>query len=157
MRCASLPYLACIAFLAMAHDATGGEAWILDSHTAGSTKSCSLSRTDNGRALSVTLTVAPGAIDQGVVGLTFDGPKLIGHAKTTLATLRFDNGTTESHRIEATSAGLLIPIVALDLEEVLQTFAASRKVTVTTRSGSRSLDLQGIGARIPALRECAGG
>lgn len=157
MRPTSLPYLACIAFLAMAHDATGSDTWTLDSRTAGNTKSCSLSRTDEGPILSVTLTVPPGATDQGVVGLTFDAPKLIGHAAKTLATLQFDNGTTESHRIEATPAGLLIPIVALDLDEVLQTFAVSRKLTVTTRSGSRSLDLEGIGARIPALRACAGG
>jgi hypothetical protein len=157
MRPASLPYLACIAFLAIAHDATGGEAWILDSRTAANTKSCSLTRTERGRTLSVTLTMAPGAPDQGVVGLTFDGPKLTGRAKKTLATLRFDNGTAESHRIEATPAGLLIPIVALDLEDLLQTFAASRKLTVTTPSGSRALDLEGIGARIPALRDCARG
>jgi hypothetical protein len=141
----------------MAHDAAGGEAWILDSRTAGSTKSCSLSRTDSGRPISVSLALLPGATDQGVVGLTFDEPKLIGHAKKTLATLRFDNGTTEIHRVEATPAGLLIPIVALDLEDLLQTFAASRNLTVTTRSGSRSLDLEGIGTRIPALRDCASG
>jgi hypothetical protein len=134
-----------------------GETWKLDSQAGDRGKSCSLSRTDRGRTFSVTLAVLPGD-DQGVIGLAFDEPGLMKGAKKALATLTFDNGSSESHRIELTPAGpLLVPIVSLSLQDALQTFAGSRKLTVATRYGSTSFSLDGLANRIPALRECAAG
>lgn len=138
--------------------ATAAETWTLDSQAGDKGKSCSLSRTDRGRSFSVSLAYLSEAGDQGVVGLAFNEPKLMQGAKKALATLTFDNGTSESHRIEVTPAGpLLVPIVALNLPDVLQTFSQSRKLTVATRYGSTSFSLDGLANRIPALRDCASG
>jgi hypothetical protein len=145
-----------MALLAVGRETTAAEAWTLDSHAQGNGKTCSLSRTDRGRSFSVTLSLLPDD-NQGVIGLAFAEPKLMQGAKKGLATLTFDNGTSESHRIEVTPAGpLLVPIVTLDLPDVLQTFSESRKLTVATRYGSTSFNLDGLGNRIGALRDCAG-
>jgi hypothetical protein len=156
MRAATLICAVYVAIAGTAHDAGAGEAWTLDSHAKGNGKNCSLSRTDRGRMFSVTLSLLP-ADDQGVIGLAFAEPKLMKGAKKALATLTFDNGTSESHRIEATPAGpLLVPIVTLNLPDVLQTFSESRKLTVATRYGSTSFSLDGLASRVAALRDCAG-
>jgi hypothetical protein len=157
MRPIQLIWATCFAILGAVHGAGANEAWTLDKHMIGKSKSCSLSRTDQGRSLSVSLALLSGKTDQGVIALVFDEPKLIQGAHKALATLEFDNGTRESHRLEVTSQGhLQVPIVALNLPDALQTFASSRTLTVRTHFGSTSFDLAGIGDRIPALRECAG-
>ena len=136
-----------------ATDACAGEAWVLD-RQAGD-KGCSLSRMDRGRHFSLTL--APSA-DHNVVGLVFDEPKLMQGAQKAVATLGFDDGTSESHRLGVTADGRLwMPIVTEDLQDILQAFSDSTKVTVSTRFGSTSFALDGLGGRIPALRDCAGG
>jgi hypothetical protein len=156
MRHIQLIAVASIALLAI-HGAAVGETWKLDSHAGDKGKRCSLSRTDRGRTLAVTLALLPGD-DQGVIGLAFDEPGLMKGAKKALATLTFDNGSSESHRIEVTPAGpLLVPIVSLSLQDALQTFSGSRKLTVATRYGSTSFSLDGLANRIPALRDCASG
>ena len=143
--------------LLSAQSAVAAETWTLDSSTSDKGKSCSLSRTDRGRNFVVTLAFVSAANEQAIVGLAFSEPKLMKGAKKALATLTFDNGTSESHRIEATPAGpLLVPIVTLNLPEVLQTFSESQKLTVATRYGSTSFSLDGLATRIPALRDCAG-
>ena len=153
----SLVLAACIAILGALHGTRADEAWTLDSHPVGKSKSCSLSRMDQGRNFSVTLALLSGKTDQGIIGLAFDEPKLIQGAKKALAMLKFDNGTNESHRIEVMQAGhIMIPIIALNLPDTLQTFSQSSTVTVATRYGSTSFDLDGIGDRIPDLRACAG-
>jgi hypothetical protein len=45
----------------------------------------------------------------------------------------------------------------LSLQDALQTFSGSRKLTVATRYGSTSFSLDGLANRIPALRDCASG
>lgn len=153
----SLVLAVCIAILGVTHGASADEVWTLDKHTVAKNKTCSLSRMDQGRSFSVFLTLLSGKTDQGMIGLAFDEPKLIQGANKALATLEFDNGTRESHRIEVTSTGhLLVPIVALNLPNALQTFSESKTLTVATRYGSTSFDLDGIGDRIPDLRACAG-
>jgi hypothetical protein len=143
-----------IAALSVTDAAGAGEAWTLD-HQAGD-RGCSLSRMDRGRHFSLTLAPADDAADHAVVGLSFDEPKLMQDAKKAVATLEFDNGTSESHRLGVSSDGFLwMPIVAQDLQHILQTFSESTKVTVATRFGSTSFGLDGLGARIPALRACA--
>jgi hypothetical protein len=157
MRPASLLCAIFIALLATAHSAYAVEAWTLDSRTGDNGRSCSLTRMDRGRSFSVTLAFLPHATDQGVVGLVFDEPKLIQGAKKALATLEFDNGTSERHRIEVTPGGpLLVPIISSRLQDVLRTFSESSKLTVATRFGSTSFNLDGISDHIPALRDCAG-
>lgn len=151
MQPASLLCATLVVVLA-ATDAGAGEAWVLD-RQAGD-KSCSLSRTDRGR--HVSLTLAP-STDHAVVGLTFDEAKLMQGAQKAVATLEFDNGRSESHRLGVTPDGLLwMPIVAQDLQEILQAFSGSSTLTVATRFGSTTFGLDGLGARIPALRDCAG-
>jgi hypothetical protein len=138
--------------------AGAGEAWVLDRQAGDKGQICSLSRMDRGRHFSLTLTPSGNATDQVVVGLAFDEPKLMQGAHKALATLEFDNGTSENHRIGLTPDGvLLVPIVTQDLQDILQTFSESKKLTVATRFGSTSFGLDGLGARIPALRDCAGG
>ena len=157
MRLISLLVTACIAMLGTIHGAGAEDAWNLEAHASGKGKTCTLSRLDQGRPFSVTLKLLPGKTDQGVVGLAFDEPTLIQGAKKALAMLKFDNGTNESHRIEVMQAGhIMIPIIALNLPDTLQTFSQSSTVTVATRYGSTSFDLDGIGDRIPDLRACAG-
>jgi hypothetical protein len=153
--------LLCASFFVVlaAMDAAGaGEAWVLDRQVGDKGQTCSLSRMDRGRRFSLTLAPSDNATDQVVVGLAFDEPKLIQGAQKALATLEFDNGTSESHRIGLTPDGvLLVPIVTEDLQDILRTFSESKKLTVATRFGSTSFGLDGLGARIPALRDCAGG
>jgi hypothetical protein len=152
MQPAALLCATLVAVLAVT-DASAGEAWVLD-RQAGD-KGCSLSRMDRGRHFSLTL--AP-STDQAVVGLAFDEPKLMQGAQKAVATLGFDDGTNESHRLGVAADGLLwMPIVVQDLQDTLQTFSNSTKLTVSTRFGSTSFGLDGLGARIPALRDCAGG
>lgn len=135
---------------------SAGEEWTLDSQTDGNSKSCSLSRVDRGRPFSIALAFLPDTTDQAMVRLSFSEPKLIQGAKA-LATLEFDNGTSEIHRVEVTPRGAIqIPIVALKVDDVLQTFSQSQKLTVATHFGSTSFSLEGIANRIPALRDCAG-
>ena len=75
-----------------------------------------------------------------------------------MATLEFGNGVSKSHRVELAPSGTIqIPIVALGVEDVLQTFSESRGLTIATRFGSTSFSLEGIADRLPALRDCAGG
>jgi hypothetical protein len=156
-RPAYLILAACFAILGAVRSAGANEAWTLDKHTIGKNKSCSLSRMDQGRSFSVLLTLLSGNANQGLIGLAFDDAKLIQGANKALATLEFDNGTRQGHRIEVTPDGrLLVPIVALNLSDALKVFSESRTLTVATRFGSRSLDLDGIAARIPDLRACAG-
>jgi hypothetical protein len=136
---------------------SAGEEWTLDRRTDGSSKSCTLSRVDRGRPFSITLAFLPDTADQAMVRLSFSEPKLVQGAKKSLATLDFDNGTSEVHRVEAAPDGaILIPIVALKVEDVLQTFSESQRLTVATRFGSTSFSLGGIANRISALRDCAG-
>ena len=79
-------------------------------------------------------------------------------AKKALATLEFSNGANESHRVEVAPSGTIqIPIVALTVDEVLQTFSESQRLTVATRFGSPSFSLEGFAIRMSALRSCAGG
>ena len=134
-----------------------GEEWALGSQTDGKSRSCSLSRVDRGRPFSIMLAFLPDTADQAMVRLSFKEPKLVQGAQKALATLEFDNGTSEVHRVEAAPNGaILIPIVALNVDNVLQTFSESKNLTVATRFGSTSFSLGGIGNRIPALRDCAG-
>lgn len=151
--------LICAAFaLLLGTSPSIGQEWTLDSRTDGNGKSCSLSRMDRGRPFSITLAFLPDATDQAVVRLSLNQPELLQGAKKALATLEFSNGTSEIHRIEvAPSGAILIPIVALKIEDVLQTFSESQRLTVATRFGSTLLSLEGIANQIPALRDCAGG
>jgi hypothetical protein len=153
--------LICAAFallLGASQGASAGEAWTLDSQIDGKGKTCSLSRMDQRRPFSITLAFLPAATDQGVIRLSFNEPKLIQDAKKALATLEFDNGASESHRVEVASNGTIqIPIVALKVDDVLQNFSESQRLTVATPFGSTSFSLEGIANRIPALRDCAGG
>ena len=151
----SLFYAAVALLLGTNHSAA--EEWTLDSRTDGNGKSCSLSRVDRGRPFSIALALLPETTNQAVIRLSFSEPKLIQGAKKALATLEFDNGTSEVHRVEAAPNGaILIPIVALKVEDVLQTFSESQKLTVATRFGSTSFSLGGVAKRISALRDCAG-
>jgi hypothetical protein len=136
--------------------AVADEAWIVQD--GGQGKNCSLSRADRGRTFSVTLAVLPGGTEQGIVSLTFDERTLIqGARRSAIAKLQFSNGAAETHRIEQTADGhLLVPMVTLNLRDLLQTFEDSRKLTVATRFGSASFDLDGIADHIPVLRRCAG-
>jgi hypothetical protein len=152
--------LLCATFIVII-SAMGGagadDAWVLDGQAGDKGKICSLSRIDRGRHFSFTLTPSGDTTDEAVVGLAFDEPTLIQGAQKALATLEFDNGTSESHRIGLTSDGLLlVPIVTLNLRDVLQTFSESKNLTVATHFGSTSFSLNGLAARIPALRKCAG-
>lgn len=142
--------------LAGAFDSRAAEAWTLQSRGGPDGKLCSLTTDDRGRALSISLSHVGASTDQGVVGIAFKDPSLVKPGTKTLATLEFDNGTRESHRLEASPGKpLLIPIVASDLADVFRTFSESRKLTVTTRYGSTSFSLEGMADRIPALRDCA--
>jgi hypothetical protein len=137
-----------------AEAAHAGDAWILD-RQAGD-KGCSLSRVDRGRPFSLSLAPSADAADHAVVGLAFDEPKLMQDAKKAVATLEFDNGASEHHRLGTTSDGhLWMPIVARDLQDLLRAFSEASKLTVATRFGSTSFGLDGLGARIPDLRACA--
>jgi hypothetical protein len=157
MRHAYLYCLACIAMLAAERGAGAGEAWKLDRHAGDEGKGCSLSRTDGGRLFSVTLAFLPDTTDQGVVSLAFDEPELIQGAKKALATLKFDNRKRQSHRIEMTpDGGLLVPIVSLKMQRFLQTLSETSELTIATRHGSTSFNLDGIAAHIADLRDCAG-
>jgi hypothetical protein len=154
-------HMVCISFVAMLVATCGAAAsttWTLDSQTGDKGKSCSLSRTDQGRTISVTLALLPDTTDQGVVGVEFDQPKLIqGARRSAIATLQFSNGNAETHRIEETAGGLLlIPMVSLRLQDLLQKFQDSSRLTVATDFGSTAFNLDGIADHIPALRDCAG-
>jgi hypothetical protein len=154
---ASLLCATLIVIFAAMGEAGAGDAWVLDRQAGDKGQICSLSRIDRGRRFSLTLTPSGNTTDQALVGLAFDEPKLIQGAQKALATLEFDNGTSESHRIGVTSDGLLLmPIVAQDVLDTLQIFSESKKLTVATRFGSTSFNLDGLGARIPDLRDCAG-
>ncbi|HJT13572.1 MAG TPA: hypothetical protein VJ790_13215 [Dongiaceae bacterium] len=147
-----------VVLLGTSHGADAAEAWTLDSQTDANGKVCSLSRMDDGRPFSITLAFVPDTRDQAVVRLSFNEPKLMQGAKKALATLEFDNGASQSHRVELAPSGTIqIPIVALGVEDVLQTFSQSENLTVATRFGSTSFSLAGIADRLPALRDCAGG
>lgn len=151
MRSAHLCCAACLVILAAVRGAGASEAWTLDS------ESCSLSRMDRGRSFSVTLAFLPDTTDQGVVSLAFDEPGLMQGAKKALASLKFDKRKGQSHRIEKTPDGaLLVPIVSLKMQVFLQTLSETKKLTVTTRHGSTSFDLDGIATHIADLRDCAG-
>jgi hypothetical protein len=144
--------------LGTSHSASAVEAWALDSETDGKGKTCSLSRLDQGRPFSISLAFLPATTEQGVIRLSFDEPKLMQDAKKALATLEFDNGVSQSHRIELAPSGTIrIPIVALDMDDVLQSFSQSQRLTVATRFGSTSFSLEGIADRLTALLDCAGG
>ena len=147
-----------VALLAAVDSAAASDAWTLDSRTGANGKSCSLSRTDRGRKFSVTLAFLRDSTDQGVVGLAFEQPRLIqGGRRSAIATLQFSNGKAETHRIEETAGGLLlVPMVSLRLQDLLQKFRESRKLTVATDFGSAAFNLDGIADHIPALRHCAG-
>ena len=128
----------------------------MDSKTDGNNKSCSLSRVDHGRPFSISLAFLPGTADQAMIRLSFSEPKLMQGAKKALATLDFDNGTSEFHRAEAAPDGaVLISIAALQVQDLLQSFSESRNLTVATHYGSTSLSLRGIARWIPDLRDCA--
>jgi len=143
--------------LLLGTSASAGEEWTLDSQTDGNSKNCSLSRVDRGRPFSITLAFLPDTTDQAVIRLSLSEPKLMQGAKKALVTLDFDNGTSEVHRVElALSGAIQIPIVALNVDDVLQTFAQSQELTVATHFGSTSFSLGGIADRLPALRACAG-
>ena len=145
-------YLWCLIAILAAEPARGSETWTLDKGS-----SCSLSRTDGGRPLSVTLAFLPDTTDQGVVSLAFDEPELMGDAKKALATLKFDDRKRQSHRIEMTPDGaLLVPIVSLKMQKFLQTLSETTNLTIATRHGSTSFNLDGIAAHIADLRDCAG-
>jgi hypothetical protein len=136
---------------------SAADEWTLDSQTDGNSKRCSLSRVDRGRPFSMTLAFLPDTTDQAVVRLSFSEPKLMQGAKKALVTLEFDNGTIEVHRVELAPSGTIeIPIVALNVDDVLQTFSQSQELTVATHFGSTSFSLGGIANRLPALRDCAG-
>lgn len=153
MRHAYLWCLACVAILAAEHSAGASETWKLDKRDG-----CSLSRTDLGRSFSIALAFLPDTTDQGVVSLTFDEPGLMEGAKKAVATLRFDNRKRRSHRIEVTADGtLLVPIVSLKMPAFLQTLSETSKLTIATRHGSTSFNLDGIATHIADLRDCAGG
>ena len=144
--------------LGASHGANAAEAWALDSQADANGKLCSLSRMDDGRPFSIALAFVPDTRDQAVVRLSFKEPKLMQGAKKALATLEFDNGVSQGHRVELAPSGTIqIPIVALGVEDVLQTFSESRGLTIATRFGSTSFSLEGIADRLPALRDCAGG
>ena len=148
---------ACALLLGTSHGASAAEAWALDRETDGKGKTCSLSRMDDGRPFSITLGFMPSTTDQGVIRLSFNEPKLMQDAKKALATLEFDNGVSHRHRIELAPSGTIrIPIVALDMDDVLQAFSQSQRLTVATRFGSTSFSLEGIADRLTALRDCAG-
>jgi hypothetical protein len=157
MRSAHLMCLSFLAMLVATCSAAASDAWTLDRQTSDR-GNCSLSRTDRGRTFSVTLALLPNTTDQGVVGVAFDQPKLIqGTRRSAVATLQFSNGNAETHRIEETDGGLLlIPMVSLRLQDLLQKFRESRKLTVATDFGSTAFNLDGIADHIPALRDCAG-
>src|SRR5688500_12525000 len=98
-RMRSLIYAALALLLGTSHSAA--EEWTLDSRIDGNGKSCSLSRVDRGRPFSIALAFLPDTTDQAVIRLAFSEPKLIQGAKKALATLEFDNGNSEVHRVEA--------------------------------------------------------
>jgi hypothetical protein len=158
MRLAHLLYMSFVGLLAATCGAAASDAWTLHNKTGGHEKTCSLSRTDQGRTFTVTLTLLPDATDQGVVGLAFDEPRLIrGARRSAIATLKFSDGKPETHRLEETAGGLLmIPMVSLSLQDLLQKFRDSSKLTVATNFGSAAFSLDGIRDHIPALRACAG-
>ncbi len=147
-----------VVLLGTSQSADAAEAWTLDSRSDANGKLCSLSRMDDGRPFSISLAFVPDTRDQAVVRLSFNEPKLMQGAKKALATLEFGNGASQSHRVELAPSGTIqIPIVALGVEDVLQTFSESQSLTVATRFGSTSFSLAGIADRLPALRDCAGG
>ena len=144
--------------LGTSHGASAAEAWALDSETDVKGTICSLSRMDDGRPFAVSLAFVPDTADQAMIRLSFNVPELLRGAKKALATVEFDNGVSQSHRVELTPNGTIqIPIVALGVEDVLETFSQSESLTVATRFGSTSFSLEGIADRFPALRDCAGG
>lgn len=148
--------LACVASLAAASGAAA-ETWTLRSHDGQNGKGCSLSTTDRGRALSITVSPVAPAADQAIVGIAFKDPTVVRAGTKTLATIELDNGARGDHRLEAMSDGSsLIPIVTSNVQDVLQDFAKSRQLRVTTRIGTTSFSLDGIADHIPDLRRCAG-
>jgi hypothetical protein len=153
--------LICAAFvllLGTSHGADAAEAWALENQSDANGKLCSLSRVDDGRPFAIALAFVPDTRDQAVVRLSFKEPELLRGAKKALATLEFGNGVSQGHRVELTPSGAIqIPIVALGVDEVLQTFSESQGLTIATRFGSTSFSLEGIADRLPALRDCAGG
>lgn len=150
--------VASLALLALVQTAALAEGWTLDSQVVGQGKRCTLSHPDQGRTFSVALSTVPQARDEALVGLLFDEPALMKGAKKGLATVEFDSGAIQNHRIETTPSGtLLLPMVTLDLPDLLATLGQSKNVTVTTRFGSASFDLRGLAAQLPALRACAEG
>jgi hypothetical protein len=155
MRGSHLISLACVASLAAAPGAAA-EAWTLRSHDGQDGKTCSLSTVDRGRALAITVSPVAPAADQGIVGIAFKDPTVVRAGTKTLATFELDNGTRGDHRLEAMADGSsLIPIVTANVQDVLQHFAESRQLRVTTRVGTTSFSLDGIADHIPALRRCA--
>ena len=158
MRAARLVCASLIVTFGASGGAAAADAWMLDSRTGDRGKSCSLSRTDQGRTFSVTLDLLTDEADQGIIGLAFDEPRLIqGARRSAVAMLQFSNGNAETHRIEQIAGGLLlVPMVSLNLQDLLRTFQDSRKLTVATDFGSTAFNLDGIADHIPALRDCAG-
>jgi hypothetical protein len=153
-RTSSIVAFACIAWLADATHCMAAETWTLQNEDGPNGKTCSLSTIDRGRALSFSLSTS--STDQGVIRISFEDPELVQPGTKTLATLEFDNGTRERHRLEASSDGpLLIPIVASNMDDALQSLSASRTLKITTRYGSTSFTLDGIADHMPALRHCA--
>ncbi len=149
--------IASIAILTAVGGANAAGEWTLNNSTGDNGKTCSISRMDQGRSFSVTLAFLPDTTDQGVVSLAFDEPGLIQDAKKALATLKFDKGKGQSHRIEKTPDGaLLVPIVSLKIETFLQKLSETKNLTVATRYGSTSFNLDGIAAHMADLRDCAG-
>jgi len=149
--------LACALCLAGAIDGRAAGTWTLQSNDGPSGKNCTLTTTDDGRPLSISLSHVKGETDQSVVGISFKDPNLVKPGTKTLATLDFDNGTSERRRLEAPPGEpLLIPMVASDLDGVLRPFSESRSLKVTTRYGSTTFSLAGLADQIPALRDCAG-
>lgn len=151
-----LTLLACIACLASDPAAAAGEAWTLQSQDGQNGKTCFLSTTDRGRALSISLSFPSPAADQGIVGISFDDPKVVRTGAKTLATLELDDGSRRNHRLEAMADGSsLIPIVTSNVQDVLQDLSESGQLGITTRFGSTSFSLDGIADHIADLRRCA--
>jgi hypothetical protein len=147
--------LAAFAFIAIVQPLNAGEPWVLKPHVLDEGKSCSLSRIDRGRTFSVILGVIPSVPNEGVVSIAFSEPDLVEAAiADAAATLDFDNGKHESSSIYKESGLLFVPIITRNLQDVLQNFWESKKLTIRTDHGSASFDLDGFGDRIPDLRGC---
>lgn len=156
-RPSHLALLAWIACLAESAISLAGEPWSLQSHDGQNGKTCSLSTSDRGRALAISVSLAAPSTDQGIVGISFDDPKVVRAGTKTLATLEFDNGARGDHRLEAMTGGSsLIPIVTSNVQDVLRTLSESQKLRIATRFGSTSFSLDGIADHISDLRQCAG-